>query len=595
MSPKYTTLVFPSGGLNRRLAVGSQPPFTTDAALNVISTELATGRERGGPRPAIEKEENFQFGSGAPIRLISQVRWMNSTVETTTFVVSAGGKLYKKVAGGTWAEIAHYTASVVLASDKPLATVEFRQKIYILGDNTSNRQLCVYDPSTDTLAVVAASHGTIPVKCSLLFLHNDRVGLAGDAANPQLWYLSRQGDPTDFDYTVLDDVGCAVSAATSDAGGLGEPIIAVVSHANTCTLIMGSASTVILRGDPNRGGVLAMLNNSVGIVGPRAWCWDEHGGTWWTSLVGVYRMGPGCDAVPLPVSRELLPDELLMINRAEYTVSMSRDQVDDHLKLFVTSNAGGAISSLANNGSGAIRVTVTVAHGRTVGKDYSVRIAGSHASANGDKTVTIIDSTKFDIAGSTYVATGTGTYYELTTHWWIETDLATVPTKIAFWPLSYPGVQEPLYINEMRDYIANTQYISNVWLGGRDGYIRRHNAAAVQIDDDATSVTSYVDIGPIMLGPAGMEGLLKELIATLSINSGAVTISVRVGKSAEEAFGASTFVSYTVSRAGANFRKHPRARGAFAFIRVTNFPGQPPWCLEKIDILRAPAGLLRVG
>ncbi len=74
----------------------------------------------------------------------------------------------------------------------------------------------------------------------------------------------------------------------------------------------------------------------------------------------------------------------------------------------------GGIASLSDNGSGHIRVTTSAPHGLdVVVTSYKIRIAGNHASSNGDWTVSVIDATKFDLVSptSTYSASSaTGTW-----------------------------------------------------------------------------------------------------------------------------------------------------------------------------------------
>lgn len=66
-------LKFPTGGLNRRLAFQTQPPWTTPSCLNMRSFDTVAGRERGGSRPGLGKAYSQQLGSGAPVRLLAGV------------------------------------------------------------------------------------------------------------------------------------------------------------------------------------------------------------------------------------------------------------------------------------------------------------------------------------------------------------------------------------------------------------------------------------------------------------------------------------------------------------------------------------------
>lgn len=81
-----------------------------------------------------------------------------------------------------------------------------------------------------------------------------------------------------------------------------------------------------------------------------------------------------------------------------------------------------AVSNVANNGSGLIRVTTSTAHGLTTGNKCFLKDITGTTEANGLATVTVIDATTFDIDGSTftnaYVSGGT----VITGYGWTITD-----------------------------------------------------------------------------------------------------------------------------------------------------------------------------
>lgn len=89
-------------------------------------------------------------------------------------------------------------------------------------------------------------------------------------------------------------------------------------------------------------------------------------------------------------------------------------------QIYGAQRGGPAISAVANNGGGLYRVTTSTAHGLTTGN--AVEIVGTHPEtatppAVGQWTVTVINSTQFDLNGSTYASgyTGNGWVYRVTT------------------------------------------------------------------------------------------------------------------------------------------------------------------------------------
>ncbi|MBM3191018.1 MAG: hypothetical protein FJZ90_20155, partial [Chloroflexi bacterium] len=84
------------------------------------------------------------------------------------------------------------------------------------------RRIKVFDATTNTLSSLVHTYGIPPVGCPLMCTYRDRLVLAGP---DQVWYMSRSGDPTDFDYGAdPNDVQRPVAGTTSDAGSIGEPI-----------------------------------------------------------------------------------------------------------------------------------------------------------------------------------------------------------------------------------------------------------------------------------------------------------------------------------------------------------------------------------
>ena len=55
MPDRTTNIVFPLGGVDRKLGYQAQRPFTTPSAQNVRAEGSLEGRERGGSRPGLIK------------------------------------------------------------------------------------------------------------------------------------------------------------------------------------------------------------------------------------------------------------------------------------------------------------------------------------------------------------------------------------------------------------------------------------------------------------------------------------------------------------------------------------------------------------
>ena len=207
----------------------------------------------------------------------------------------------------------------------------------------------VYDYATNTLAQWTATTGKgfVPPTQPIVALYRDRLVLAGGSDSPHLWYMSRQGDPLDWDYG-QEDVGRAIAGQNSQAGLIGEPITALCPHGDVCLVIGCTNSTWIMRGDPGYGGQIDSLSRNIGIVDKHAWCYvpnvgqDNAGTLVFLSLDGVYMLPAGCGASePVSISREKLPEELLHVDKNLVEVCFAYDLLARGVHIWMTKKDSG--------------------------------------------------------------------------------------------------------------------------------------------------------------------------------------------------------------------------------------------------------------
>lgn len=195
----------------------------------------------------------------------------------------------------------------------------------------------VYDPLAGTLANLTATAGYIPLGNPLIARYRDRIVLAGAPVAPHVWYMSRQGAPTDWDYAAADtDGGRAVAGTTSDAGTPGEPITALITHGDDCLVFGCTNSLWILRGDPAFNGQLDNLSRNVGVVDKLAFCRGPVGETYFMSRDGLYMLPPGGSGAPVPLSSGPLPREMLDIDNTTYTTTLAYDFRGQGVHVFIT-------------------------------------------------------------------------------------------------------------------------------------------------------------------------------------------------------------------------------------------------------------------
>lgn len=197
----------------------------------------------------------------------------------------------------------------------------------------------IYDPSANTLALMTATAGVVPLNCPIICRWRDRIVMAGDFLAPHLFYCSKAGYPLDWDYSGTDP-GDAYTSQGTLAGGIGDRITALIPHGDECMLIGCKQQLWIARGDATYGGRQLNLSESIGVLDKQAWCRTPSGWVFFMSLDGLYAMAPGCGSVPISVSRQEIPNDLLAIDTSSYTVLMAYDLRDEGIHLFVTPNSG---------------------------------------------------------------------------------------------------------------------------------------------------------------------------------------------------------------------------------------------------------------
>ena len=160
-----------------------------------------------------------------------------------------------------------------------------------------------------------------------------------------------------------------------------------------------------------------------------------------------------------------------------------------------------------------------------------------------------------------------------TSHWFIDIKTRLEGDKVtaAFWPVSYQADHVASACHTRRDFTSNE---SPVVFGCHDGYLR-HLKPSLDEDDGSNAISSHIVFGPFSLGDSsGMfEGKLSSICAALGQNSGDVTWSVHVGQTAEDAVDAAARETGTwkgYAGTGLQYRAHPKARGAFATVKISS-------------------------
>lgn len=192
--------------------------------------------------------------------------------------------------------------------------------------------------TTTELQLLEATEGNAPFNCPLVCEWDTRLVWAGGDPYPHAMYMSRQGDPYDYD-TSQDDFQAAFGGTTDgDRAVVAQPIKAIAPYFADYLFIACARQLFVMRGNPRAGGILERVSNEVGMVGPKAFCFTPEGTLIFATHAGLYEL-PRDSREPIPLSQEVIPRELRQFNESD-TVLLAYDGINRRAHVFVTPAAG---------------------------------------------------------------------------------------------------------------------------------------------------------------------------------------------------------------------------------------------------------------
>lgn len=165
-------------------------------------------------------------------------------------------------------------------------------------------------------------------------------------------------------------------------------------------------------------------------------------------------------------------------------------------------------------------------------------------------------------------------------YWWYD-----LPTQ-SFWEWTFPTASAPRW---MAPFAWSAGYDQVLLLACDDGYMR--NLDDITTTDDGTTVTGYCDVGPIRLGGDDYrDGQLQELIGTIGASSASITWKLYTANSCEACAQATTPIATGTWAAGRGNSEHPRRRAGAAMLRLH---GTGLWEFETAHMRVATVGKQR--
>lgn len=227
-------------------------------------------------------------------------------------------------------------SGVVLQQPRP-QSASFNRKFYAVDGERS----IIVDPLTLTSVDWAGqmTDGVLPAECQLIEFFRGAAYLAATDSDPTIWYKLRTLDPLDADYGADPQTSTAVAGNNGEVGQPADAITALFAFSDDY-LVFGMARSIgVLEGDPNYGGQFQIASREAGIVGPRAFCFDDRGNLYFVAASGLYRMFRG-GFDPEPVGPRKLRRLLEELDYATNLIQLEFRASDRTVRIHVTPNDG---------------------------------------------------------------------------------------------------------------------------------------------------------------------------------------------------------------------------------------------------------------
>jgi hypothetical protein len=208
-------------------------------------------------------------------------------ISDTKIVAISGGSVYNVLSS----DLTTISTGTFSSSDRIHVQGAY-QKFYI--GNIFASLYKIYDPVAQTVIAWTPTAGSLPTDdssygCPYITLYRGRIVLWGLISSPQNWYMSKVGDPLDWEYApeVSSEVQ-AIAGNNSTAGLLGDALISCIPYSDDLMLMGGDHTLWIMRGDPASGGVIDLLSEKTGIRSPDSYCIDPGGTIYFLGTDAVY-------------------------------------------------------------------------------------------------------------------------------------------------------------------------------------------------------------------------------------------------------------------------------------------------------------------
>lgn len=310
----------PFKGFTEQAQYSVVPPGMTPSCLNVMPVDVFNGRMRIGTRQGTKRWQT------EGVQWLDTYRIYESGVLVEKMIMVRGGRVYigdPYSTTPTWTQLSNQTTAHFSASTT-VSGVQFNEHYYLVDG--SEYVVChLLDPTgadAETSGAVIwggtsrnagpyhldSTSGTAAgERATLICKWGARIVLSGFKKFPNLWFACKPDFPfpdssspgTNDGWNASDTIGAVGGDSGTDYGTLGDPIVAIFPFGQTGLMFACSNSFSFLTQDPvfsqNNNNVdvrMVSLTNSIGIAGPRAWCFGPERSAYVLAKDGLYFLNP---------------------------------------------------------------------------------------------------------------------------------------------------------------------------------------------------------------------------------------------------------------------------------------------------------------
>lgn len=205
-------------------------------------------------------------------------------------------------------------------------------KVYIVDGQGPK----VYDPDSDEVQgwTATSGKGTVPQNARLIALYRGRIVLSGIDSEPYNWFMSKLGDPNDWDYSpATTNVTQAVAGNLSNLGQIGDIINTIMPFNDDVCLFGCDGSIWAMSGDPADGGVIDLVTDQTGTAFGSAWTKSPSGIIYFAGVDGIYALERG--SLPVNITAQRIKRRIDAVDLTTYSFHLAWDHIQDGLYVLI--------------------------------------------------------------------------------------------------------------------------------------------------------------------------------------------------------------------------------------------------------------------